>query len=131
MGHARAADGLNESFLDDAVLDVERELTCALLGSTPAHTVGETGDVLYLISLDPFALFGDGSRTVVRTLFDNTHILYFLSIIHTRSLLSFCVSRTELLYQKNTSVSITWDKVFEFFALLQSLRAFSVKNYLF
>ena len=41
MGHAGAADGLDQGFLDDAVLDVEGQLAGALLGSAPAHAVGE------------------------------------------------------------------------------------------
>ena len=45
VGHTRAADGLNEGLLDDAVLDVQRELAGALLRCAPTHTVRKTGDV--------------------------------------------------------------------------------------
>mgnify|MGYP000570947237 CR=1 FL=1 len=61
MGHTRAADGLNEGLLDDAVLDVQAQLASTLLGSTPAHTMGVAADILNFIRLDPLALFGDGA----------------------------------------------------------------------
>ena len=64
VGHARAADGLNEGLLDDAVLDVQREL--------------KTGDVGNLLSLDPLALLGDGCGAVVCTLGNGAHVLHFL-----------------------------------------------------
>ena len=50
----------NKGFLDDAVLDVQAQLAGALLGSTPAHTLGVAADILNFIRLDPLALFGDG-----------------------------------------------------------------------
>ena len=77
-GHARAADGLNEGLLDDAVLDVQRELAGALLRCAPTHTVRKTGDVGNLLSLDPLALLGDGCGTVVCTLGNGAHVLHFL-----------------------------------------------------
>ena len=78
VGHARAADGLDEGLLDDALLDVQRELAGTLLGGAPAHTVREAGDVLDLLGLDPLALLGDGRGTVVCTLGDGAHVLHFL-----------------------------------------------------
>ena len=78
MGHARAADGLNEGLLDDAVLDVQRELAGALLRCAPTHTVRKTGDVGNLLSLDPLALLGDGRGAVVCTLGNGAHVLHFL-----------------------------------------------------
>ena len=78
VGHARAADGLNEGLLDDAVLDVQRELAGALLRCAPTHTVRKTGDVGNLLSLDPLALLGDGCGAVVCTLGNGAHVLHFL-----------------------------------------------------
>ena len=78
VGHARAADGLNEGLLDDAVLDVLRELAGALLRCAPTHTVRKTGDVGNLLSLDPLALLGDGCGAVVCTLGNGAHVLHFL-----------------------------------------------------
>ena len=45
MGHAGAADGLDQCFFDDAVLDVQAELTCALLRCAPAHAMRKAGDI--------------------------------------------------------------------------------------
>ena len=38
MGHAGAADGLDQGFFDDAVLDVQGQFAGALLRGAPAHT---------------------------------------------------------------------------------------------
>ena len=84
VGHAGAAQGLDQGFFDDAVLDVEGELAGALLGCAPAHAVGETGNVLDLLGLDPFALFRDGGGAVVCALGHRTHVLYFGRIDHTK-----------------------------------------------
>ena len=73
MGHAGAADGLNEGLLDDAVLDVQAQLAGTLLGSTPAHTMGVAADILNFIRLDPLALFGDGRGTVLGSFCDRAH----------------------------------------------------------
>ncbi|WP_431651149.1 hypothetical protein, partial [Erwinia amylovora] len=48
MGHTRAADGLNECLLDDAVLDIQGQLTCALFRCTPADAMGQAADILDL-----------------------------------------------------------------------------------
>ena len=77
MGHAGAADGLHQCFLDDAVLDVECQLAGALLRSTPADAVGKTADILDFLRLHPLALFGDRRRTVVCALGNGTHMLDF------------------------------------------------------
>ncbi len=89
MGHAGAADGLHQSLLDDAVLHVQGQLAGTLLGSTPANTVGQAGDVLDFLGLDPFALFGDGSGTMVRALGNGAHILHFGRVDHVRAFLHF------------------------------------------
>ena len=91
MGHAGAAQGLHQGLLDDAVLHVQGQLAGALLGGAPAHTVGQTGDVLDLLGLDPFALFGDGSGTMVRALGNGAHILHFGRVDHVRAFLSLYV----------------------------------------
>ena len=82
VGHAGAADGLHQSLLDDTVLDVQRQLAGALLGCTPAHTMGVAADVLDLLGLNPLALFGNGSGAMVCALGDGAHILYFCTVNH-------------------------------------------------
>ena len=88
MGHAGAAQGLDQRLLNDTVLDVEGELAGALLGSAPAHAVGEAGDVLNFLGLDPLALLGEGGGTVVRALGDGAHVLHFGRVDHVRTFLS-------------------------------------------
>ena len=78
MGHTGTSDGLHQGLLDDAVLDVQRQLARALLRRALVHTVGIAADVLDLIRLYPLALFGNGRRSVVRTLLYNTHVFYFV-----------------------------------------------------
>ena len=85
MGHAGAAQSLHQGLFNNAVFDVERQLARALLGGAPAHTVGQTGDILDLLGLDPLALLGDGSRTVVRALGNGAHVLHFGRINHVRA----------------------------------------------
>jgi hypothetical protein len=75
VGHTGAADGLNQSFFDNTVLNVQGELASALLRCTPAHTVGVCGNVGDLLCLNPLALFGNGSRTVITTLVYYAHVL--------------------------------------------------------
>ena len=75
--HAGAADGFDQRLLDDAVLDVQRELAGALLGGAPTHAVGEAGDVGDLLGLDPLALLGDGRGAVVCALGDRAHVFHF------------------------------------------------------
>ena len=78
MGHAGAADGLDQRLLNDALLDVERQLARALLGSTPADAVGKAGNVGELLGLHPLALFG----TVICALGDRAHMLNFGRVNH-------------------------------------------------
>ena len=82
VGHARAADGLDEGLLDDALLDVKRKLAGTLLRGAPTHTVREARDVGNLLGLDPLALLGDGCGAVIRALGDGAHILDFCGILH-------------------------------------------------
>ena len=82
MGHAGAADGLHQSFLNDALLDVQGQLAGTLLGSAPADTMGKAADVLDLLGLNPLALFGNGSGAVVGALSHGAHILYFCTVNH-------------------------------------------------
>ena len=82
MGHARAADGLDQSLLNDALLDVERQLAGALLGRAPADAVGEAGNIGDLLGLDPLALFGDRGRTVICALRNGAHMLHFGRVNH-------------------------------------------------
>ena len=82
MGHAGAADGLHQGLLDDAVLDVQGQLAGALLGRAPADAVGEAGDVLDLLGLDPAAFLGDGRRAVIRPFRHARHVFDFCRIDH-------------------------------------------------
>ena len=85
VGHARAADGLDQGFLDDAVLHVQGQLAGALLRRAPAHAVGEAGDVLDLLGLHPAAFFGNGRRTVIRSLRHTRHVFDFGGVDHCES----------------------------------------------
>ena len=51
MGHAGAADGLDQGFLDNAVFNVQAEFAAALLGGAPADAVGVAGNVFDFLSL--------------------------------------------------------------------------------
>ena len=82
VGHARAADRLDEGFLDHAVLDVQRELAGSLLRRTPAHAVRVAADVLYLLCLHPLPLFGNRRRTVVAPLHERALMLNFSRVDH-------------------------------------------------
>ena len=82
VGHAGAAQGLDQSLLDDALLNVQGQLASALLRCAPAHAVGEAADVLDALGLNPLTLFGNGSRTVVSALTHGAHVLYFCTVNH-------------------------------------------------
>jgi hypothetical protein len=78
VGHTGAAEGFNQSFFDNTVFNVKGKLAAALLGSAPADTVGITGNIGDLLGLDPSALFGNGSGTVVGAFCYNAHSLNFV-----------------------------------------------------
>ena len=80
MRHAGAADGLDESFLDDAVLHVEGELRRA-----PADTMRKAGNVADLLRLDPLAFLRNGRRAMVCTLCNRAHMLYFSRVNHCKN----------------------------------------------
>jgi hypothetical protein len=80
VSHTGATDSLNKCLLDNAVLNVEGKLACALLRCAPTNTVSETGDVTDLLCLNPKSLLGNGSGTVVRTLGNYAHVLYFMGV---------------------------------------------------
>jgi hypothetical protein len=82
MSHARAADRLNEGFLDDSVLDIEAELARALLGGAPAHAVGKSVNVLDFLRLNPLSLLRDRGGTMVGRLGKRTHVFDFCRINH-------------------------------------------------
>ena len=75
--HAGAPKGLNQRLLDNALLHIQGQLTCALLRSTPAHTVCQTGNILYLFRLNPFRFFWDRSTAMMNALCHWTHFFYF------------------------------------------------------
>ena len=85
MGHAGAADGLHQGFLNDTVLHVQSQLAGALLGSAPADAVGKTGDVGHLHGLHPLAFFRDGGGAVISPFGDGTHITHFGCVDHLRN----------------------------------------------
>ena len=82
VGHAGAADGFDEGFLDDALLHIEGQLASTLLRSAPTHTVGKAGDVLNLGGLRPGTLLGDGGGAVIAALLDATHLFDFVCVLH-------------------------------------------------
>ena len=82
VGHAGAADGLHQRFLNDALLHVQGQLAGALLGRAPADAVGQAGDVRDLLRLYPLALFGDRRGAMVGALGDADHFFYFLGVLH-------------------------------------------------
>ena len=61
MSHAGAADGLNQSLFDNAVLNIQSQFAGTLLRCTPADTVCETGNVLDLLGMYPFPSSGIGA----------------------------------------------------------------------
>ncbi len=75
VGHTRAADRFNKRLLDDAVLHVQGQLACALLGCTPAHTVGVCGNIGDLFCLYPLTFFGNGGGAVIAAFFYHAHVL--------------------------------------------------------
>ncbi len=80
--HAGAADRLHQRFLNDAVLDVERELARALLRRAPADAVRQAGNILNLACLHPTAFFRNRSRTVIAALCNAGHFFHFAGILH-------------------------------------------------
>ena len=82
MGHAGAAQGLNQRLFNHTVFNIQRQLARTLLRRAPAHTVSKAGDIFDFLCLDPFALFGDGSRAVICALGNGAHMLNFRSIDH-------------------------------------------------
>ena len=78
MGHTGAADGFYESFLDDAVLNVQGQFAGTLLRSAPANAVRQAADVLYVLGFYPFAFFRNGSSTMVYFLGYACHVFHFL-----------------------------------------------------
>ena len=77
-----AADGLHQRLLDDTVLHIKAQLAGTLLRSAPTNTMGVTRNVFNLLCLNPFALLGNGCRTMVGALADATHVLHFCRINH-------------------------------------------------
>ncbi len=82
MGHAGAADGLYQRFLNDAVFHIQGQLAGALLGCAPADAMGKAGDIADLLGLHPLALFGNGSRAVISALGYGAHMLNLSRIDH-------------------------------------------------
>jgi hypothetical protein len=61
MGHAGAAEGLDQRLFDDPVFDVQGQLARALLRRAPADAVGQAGDVRDFLGLHPLPLSGIGA----------------------------------------------------------------------
>ena len=77
MRHARAADGLHERFLNDALFDVQGKFARSLLRRAPADAVRQAGNVFDLFCLDPFSFFGNGGGAVVGALGNANHLFNF------------------------------------------------------
>ena len=82
MGHAGAAAGFHECFFNDAVFDIQRQFAGALLGSAPAHAVGQAGNIRDFPGLRPVAFLRDRSRTMVAAFLDATHLFDFVCKLH-------------------------------------------------
>ena len=82
VGHAGAAQSFHQSLLHNALLHVQGQLAGALLGSAPADTVRQAGNILDLIGLDPFSLFGNRGGAMMRALLHRAHIFHFMGIVH-------------------------------------------------
>jgi hypothetical protein len=78
MGHAGASDGLYQSLLDNAFLNVEGKLAGTLLRCTPAYAMRKTGNVFHSLCLYPLCFFRDGSTAVMYALCHGTHFFNFL-----------------------------------------------------
>ena len=79
MCHSRAADGFNESFLDDTLLNVKGKLASSLLRSAPTNSVSKSGNVGNLFSLHPKSFFGNRSRTVLGAFLNAAHVVNFMA----------------------------------------------------
>jgi hypothetical protein len=101
VSHTGAANGLNQSFLDDTVLNVQGQFARTLLGSTPAHTVGIAGNVTNLSCLYPHAFLRQRSGTVVRAILDYTHFSHFMADCILVSLIAHVVYLLLFWYQVN------------------------------
>ena len=77
MCHTGTSDSLNESLLNDSLFHIQSQLTCTLLGSTPAYTVCQTGNIFYFFCLNPFCFFRDWSTAMMHTLCYSTHFFNF------------------------------------------------------
>ncbi len=78
MRHSGAADGLNQRFLDDALLYVQRQLAGPLLGSAPAHSVGQARHVGYFFDLGPTAFLWNRCRAMIGPLGNYAHLFNFV-----------------------------------------------------
>ena len=85
MGHAGAAQRLDERLFDDALFDVQGQFAGALLRRAPADAVRQTGDVFNFFGMNPCTLFGDGRGTVMGTSFHAHHLGHFIGILHVSS----------------------------------------------
>ena len=119
--------GLHQGLLDDAFLHGQGELAGALLGSAPAHAVGQAGDVRDLVGLDPLALFRDGSRAVMGALLHRAHIFHFMGIVHIGTPFGFLLFRVRS--PRNTNFFVHYIRKFP---VLQGLcRNFNSKGLTF
>ena len=100
MRHARATDGLDQRFLNDAVFHIQRQLAGALLRCAPADAMRQAGNIGDLRGFYPFAFFRNGRGTVMGALFDAYHFFHFFGKLHENVLLiSDCIHETAGLAQ--------------------------------
>ena len=59
MSHTRTADRFHQSFLDNALFDIQGQFAGALLGCTPAHAVRKAADIFDLFRMNPLSFFGN------------------------------------------------------------------------
>ena len=82
VGHTRATEGLDEGFLDDAVLDIEGQFAASLLRGAPADTVGKAGDVLDFFCMHPLSFLRNRGVGVVGAFCNAAHLLHFFCVNH-------------------------------------------------
>ena len=71
--------------------DVMLSLQAIPAESAPADSVCITGNVLNFFCLDPFSLFRNRSRTMIRAFRDTNHVFYFFCVLHMTPILLFKV----------------------------------------
>ncbi len=98
MRHAGAAKRFNQSFLDDAVFNIQRELASTLLRCTPAHAMCKTGNIFDFLRFNPLRLFRNRSCAVLRALSNRAHHFDFFCVDHLSLLSIFKMNAKRVIF---------------------------------